>query len=490
MSSKRQWIYRFVVFSLLFLSSGWAMAKPAMAQLPSCEDVITGLATAIEQCSELNHNWACYGQSNAAAIPDDVRFYQPRDRQPIEILQAINVVRAGTVLMHLYLDGEQDPLEVVVFGSAVVTSDGETSNSFILTNDPTSVCPATPAGMVVRTEAGKRSRFTINEVDIELHSVAFITMLSPDVMAIVNVEGAVTVTIAGAPITLAAGQQVRVAGISSGQPVLLAGPELSPFAGLAVLQFLAANLDLNDNKVDINPAVTACGGAISYGSSVVAANVLPGQECLYTFQGQAGDVVSVNIDAIDSTLNPSADLRAPDLRLVRTNNDADIGDFNSLICNEGLAVSGEYTIVARPHRNASTGGFQLTLNRHTDCAPPPPLCQVIVPRGQNRRAGPGLEFPINGVLPAGAQITALRASADRAWVEVTDVQSGESGWMNTNHQLLLCDVPPGEVENYPPVVDPCTLENPPPDANCKAKAASTTDPTPPPPPKESPFGEP
>lgn len=493
MSGMNTKLQGFILCSLLLVLVGGhlGLATPLRAQT-DCPTAIVGLQSALEQCSELNRNWACYGRTNAEALPADVRFYRPRDRQPLEALQAINVVQAGTVLMHLQIEGSQAPVEAAIFGNAVMTSENGDSNNFTLDVNATSrVCTATPPGLVVRTETGQRGRLTINGVGIELASVAFITMFNKDTMVVVNLAGNVTITINGEPVSLPLGQQVQIAGISSGQPVLLAGPEGSPYFNLAVLRFLVDNLDLHDNEIDINPQVTACGGSISYGSTVVAANVVSGQECLYTFNGKVGDVVSVNIDAIDTTLNPSVDLRGPDQHLIRSNNDIDIGDTDSLICNEGLAIGGKYTIVARPHRNATAGGFRLTLNRRTDCKAPPATCQVIGPRGQNRREGPGLDFPIVDVLPEGTQIHALRASEDLAWVEVTDGATGESGWMNTSTQLLLCDVPAPQLKNYPPVVvDPCTVENPPPECLVQPASAPESTKTPEPPPKTSPFGEP
>lgn len=61
-----------------------------------------------------------------------------------------------------------------------------------------------------------------------------------------------------------------------------------------------------------------------------------------------------------------------------------------------------------------------------------PVVAVVRPgpaQGSNVRAGPGTEYPVLDVLPAGSRLTVVDRSADGRWVQVCCVRGGERGWV-------------------------------------------------------------
>jgi hypothetical protein len=63
---------------------------------------------------------------------------------------------------------------------------------------------------------------------------------------------------------------------------------------------------------------------------------------------------------------------------------------------------------------------------------PTPVVAVVRPgpaQGLNVRAGPGTEYPVLDVLPAGSRLTVVDRSTDGEWVEVCCVRGGEPGWV-------------------------------------------------------------
>lgn len=446
-----------VAGALLLVLVGARMAS-VQAQ-SACNAVITGFDQAMRQCSELNLNWACYGQTNARAAPDDLRFHRPRDRQPITVFDEINVVEQGVVLLHLQDEDQNAPIQAAVYGSATLTTGATLTSFFLIADSPTPLCSATPPGMVVRTETGERGIITVNNVEIELASVAFITTLTPDRMVIVNVEGVVTATIGGVPVSIPVGQQVQVTGVSTGQPILAAGPEASTFAASEAVGWLGEDpgglTSMQDANTQSVPDVPACGGAIAFGETVTQANAVPGQECIYTFCATQGEPLTVFMDAQSDEVNAWLDVRDPDGNLLYANNDMAASNPDSLICNVGAPVTScGYTVVARTLNNESAGPFTLHLDQQTDCMQPVESCTVITPFGLNLREGPGLNYPRIRPLPADTQLATLPDSQDPSWKQVQVVDaSGQQGWVNTNAAFLTCET----IDGSPPTFQPTAV---------------------------------
>lgn len=427
------------------MSAAWNIATPLHAQSDPCATVITELQQTILDCSKINANWACYGHSVVDAKPASTRFQKPRHSRPLPELESITTrYRDGAALLKLQLLGENAPMTAMLFGGAELSPQG---NDFFLLHSEGNqlLCADTPPSLVVRTASGEHGQLTVNGVQITLGSTVVIALRSPEQLEIANVEGSVQVSVAalGVDQPLAPGEGVQVTQ-DNGVPTAVSPPGPLAIATSAVMQWLATD------AVGL-PAVTepACGGAIAYGQTISGQSFTPEEECLYTFQGAAGDVVTIALDTTAGELDPWIDLRGPDLGLVKFNNDAALGDADSLICNRGLPSTGLYTIVARPHDNDSTGAFAVTLNRATGCTPPPAQCAVVAPR-LVLRSQPSVTVAGTVIaLRQGTRLQPIRHSTDAQWLEVTLVSTGETGWVMLDHTSLLCTD-----EEVSPTVDP------------------------------------
>lgn len=85
----------------------------------------------------------------------------------------------------------------------------------------------------------------------------------------------------------------------------------------------------------------------------------------YTFQGQAGDVITIRMDRIGGALDPLLALTNASARELVSDDDGGDGQ-NALIASFTLPADGAYTILATRYERASgttTGRFRLTLTR-------------------------------------------------------------------------------------------------------------------------------
>lgn len=379
---------RFVGRLIFLLSSMllWLRLDGASLYAQSCDGALTLLQSAISQCSELNENWACYGNIKTIAAPEEIRFYEPRDRQPVSTLHTINTSADGAALMYLHFQGDNAPIRMIVFGDTLLDQAGEGKFALAVESEQP-ICQSSPPGLVVQTKDGETGTIEVNRVEIDLRSTAFITVLDGEAMIVVNLGGQVSITIPGlgGPIALLVGQQVDIT-LSNGAPIAIGQVITSPYAESVLLRWLTDSPQglrrVTDPNTEPHPVIPACGGLITFGQAISAANFTPGQECLYRFCANRGDVITVDMDGISGTLNPWIDVRRPDDQLLVFNNDRDNNDFNSQICNAGMPeTSCDYTIVARPNHNASLGNFTLSLNRLTTCTPSPMQCEPVIPTG-------------------------------------------------------------------------------------------------------------
>ncbi len=436
------------IMILLFLG----INAPLYAQTPVCEPVITLIGDAIANCDELNTNWACYGHTTNLVAPAAIRFVRPKDRQPIEVIEAISTkFRNGVAFLRLQTQAESAPVTAILFGALNLEPDRqeERNNIFLLYyEEEGTLCEKTPSGMVVRTESGQRGRITLNNVDIELGSTAFITVRDLNEMEVVNLEGNVTVTVdaLGVSRQLPIGQSVQIT-LANNLPLTVTLPAPADTFASPVLQWLATDDDglprITDSNTITNPVVPRCGGTITYEQPIIDEHHVPGQECLFTFPGNSGDRVTVNIDALDGGLDPWIDLRAPNKQLIKANNDIDEVDSNSLICNNRLLTDGLYTIVARPANNESIGRFQITLSRASDCQEPVDQCEVVA-ESVALRTNASVNATIVRTLGLGTRFYARDRTENRQWLQVRLVGSEEAGWIALASSAIVCDGAPTE----------------------------------------------
>ncbi len=89
------------------------------------------------------------------------------------------------------------------------------------------------------------------------------------------------------------------------------------------------------------------------------------QADVWSFEGVAGQVVNVAMDALDGSLDPQLILLSPDRAVLASNDDANENTRNALIANQVLPVNGAYLIVAtRFGKNigGTEGNYTLTLS--------------------------------------------------------------------------------------------------------------------------------
>lgn len=415
-------------------------ARSGYAQATSCTTLISNLDLAIRECSEINRNWVCYGSLMAEANPVKYRFFQTRDRRPFAVLEQIETKdKNGVVLMNLQLDADFAPVTVILFGAMALQTGDQTNRSLIVTvKEGQLLCDATPPGIVVHTDEGEVGMVTINGVDIKLASTAYITFQPNGVMEISNIEGDVWVTIAGVARSLTPGQAINVAFVN-GTPQLSEDIVDSPYFASTAAHWLGERglARVQDSNAEER---LACTSQLTFGAVITDTNRDPGQECLYRFCANRGDAVTVDMQALDSTLDPWLDLRGPGGSLVSFNNDVDGGDHNSLICNRVLPLTScDYTIVARSDHNESAGLFQLKLDKRTSCVQPELRCEVVARTGSPLYANPDARSNAIDDLPQGSQLHPIERTADGAWALVQVGDTGQTGWVQQRPETVECE---------------------------------------------------
>ncbi len=105
--------------------------------------------------------------------------------------------------------------------------------------------------------------------------------------------------------------------------------------------------------------------AIAFDEPVQAEIFAAGQVDRWSFQGKAGQVVSIRMDhAHGSQLDPLLELVGPDGQTLFASDD-DGGDVDSLIQAVTLPIDGPYVIVARAWGHLSVGAYELSLTQET-----------------------------------------------------------------------------------------------------------------------------
>jgi hypothetical protein len=108
---------------------------------------------------------------------------------------------------------------------------------------------------------------------------------------------------------------------------------------------------------------------LPYGAVVVDSLSNETPELVYYFDAQVGDRISIQMNAIDATLDPEVIILDPDGTQAVRDNDSG-GNLNSLIAAYLVRAEGRYSVVAG-RRGASQGRFELVLDGTAVTRPDP-----------------------------------------------------------------------------------------------------------------------
>ncbi len=100
-------------------------------------------------------------------------------------------------------------------------------------------------------------------------------------------------------------------------------------------------------------------GTLAY-DEAVSMTLKPGNRHHWVFEGEAGDVVSIAMIAVDDDMDTYLELYAPGGEQVMTDDDSG-GDSNAAILEFELPLTGTYRVVARGYSSYDTGKYELTL---------------------------------------------------------------------------------------------------------------------------------
>ena len=437
-----------LLFGITLYAQNDSIDNPASndsEEAAACPPVIEQLNAAINECSDINSNWSCFGQFEAEVDPIKFRFHALRDRRPLPVMNWMNTNADGAVLLNLDTQGEQTPIFVLMFGDAYLQPNAEQTDFLFRIDDTRQVCEQTPPGMLIQTKRGYRDTLTLNGVTIELGSTAFVTM-DRNLMTVANLRDEVALLIDGERYPIPENGHFLV-DVSLNPPQIVDERFPSPFAESELFTWAARSpgrlADLDNSNEDAN-STKACVAELEFGKPIIETINNPGHECLFSVCADPGDTISVNLNTISGGLDPWVDLRLPNGRLYTFNNDIGEGNTDSILCNIELPpvqeVDSCYLLVARAHRNASEGEFELTLNKETSCSTPEPRCEVMTHRSLNLRSGPGIGFPLAAAtpLPPDTHLEPL-GSDENGWIRVRVLSSNLVGYVSNDPRFLLCE---------------------------------------------------
>jgi hypothetical protein len=181
------------------------------------------------------------------------------------------------------------------------------------------------------------------------------------------------------------------------------------------------------------------GGPLTFGEAVTGEITDDTPEVRYTFDGVAGDIITVNMSAEPGTLDSYLELIAPDGTKLLTADDY-AGSLNSQIGPYTLADSGTYNVVATRccggGRGGTTGAYDLVI-RHAEVAPLTVGETVTASLSDDR---PGAFFSVEGGPQAVLTLEAQTAEGDTPFlVEVRNPEGQvvNSGWQNFGQPVLI-----------------------------------------------------
>lgn len=164
--------------------------------------------------------------------------------------------------------------------------------------------------------------------------------------------------------------------------VLVAHSSLMTPTIAAFLSAVAANPGVGSfvaaDHAGIQPAAVLAPVAIDAAAPILYGEVATGtiteedSQHAYSFEGQAGDVVEIKLEAVQSDLDPYLVLMAADGTRLGEHDDIDPGIIRASVINATLPASGQYIIVATRFLEAEgyeTGDYRLTLDRASGAEP-------------------------------------------------------------------------------------------------------------------------
>lgn len=315
-------------------------------------------------------------------------------------------------------------------------------------------------------------------------------------MVVANLEG--NVVVEGVP--LDEGEQTNITVVNE-LPEEIGEPEPSPYVDSEALRWLIYDPGGLDQV-----ETPACGGPLVAGTPVVDAIEIPGQECVYTFGGEAGQRVTIGMAVRDGGIDvsnvgdpasalipvayalapalqqaaqfdPWLDLRGPDDQLLTYDDNGGSGEGDSLIRDFELPFSGQYAVVARTVDKQGTGRFEISLETNSR---EEAVCQVVAAR-LNLRSGPGTAYdPPITVVTRGTRLLPLARNNASTWIRVEVESSGITGWVSAGTQYVECGLEIGSlpVEASGPVETPQPVVTPTPPATPPATPPRSVNPTP------------
>jgi hypothetical protein len=161
-------------------------------------------------------------------------------------------------------------------------------------------------------------------------------------------------------------------------------------------------------------ALAQCGGPLAAGQSRSARIERPGATCSYTYAGKPGELISVQMNTTERSLDPWLDLYDPRRQLI-TSNDDTARSQNSRIPTLRLGAQGDYSVVARAADNKGTGAFTLLVERSA------PLAVGAQVSGALSPAQPKLRYSFDG--KAGASVTIwmqVQSGSIDPWLDLED----------------------------------------------------------------------
>jgi hypothetical protein len=140
--------------------------------------------------------------------------------------------------------------------------------------------------------------------------------------------------------------------------------------------------------VEPTPVISAP-GTISMGETI--ASTLTDGPNAHTFEGQAGQVVTIELDSVD--FDAYLQLKDADESELASDDDG-AGNLNALIENFTLPTDGTYTIVVSSFDNTATGDYSLSLT--DEGGETPPITPTAVPSGSDIAIGDTVSGNLSG----------------------------------------------------------------------------------------------
>lgn len=156
-----------------------AQAKPPPTPIP-CVSVTNEYLAAVqkEHCQDISANAACYGNYLVQTTPKTNAFSQPGAQLWIKNISGLRTTASGEYrgAAVLVADTSKGQVKIYALANANVAP-GSSGQSFTMyRTNGIPACTQTPSGLMLQAPKGKKGHVTINGVDIDLGSTAFVAV--------------------------------------------------------------------------------------------------------------------------------------------------------------------------------------------------------------------------------------------------------------------------------------------------------------------------